>query len=346
MVRSDGSSRTLAELHAPIFVLHPAETFAPMAADVFIDESSLVWRQSDTEAAVVAPPGNVNASDLGVESDDPYSHVDGAIKAVAHDLTRPFDSNTKARLEGLPVDKGFALMNRHPSPGHVATSYELEQRLQEAPIYYEVQPRSGETLICYWLFFGSSAPPVDGLKAKARNVVRRIGDRLESASQEEAAGPQRHTREPELDVDDFFRLITRRHAHQGDWEGVTARVSADGELQEVHFRAHHGGHKVASSALRREGRVLVFCSRGSHACFESPSSPNNRDGDEIPSDGLLWDPLQGTPRLLDVVAQPWYGYGGAWGDPGLDHRLHIDVMRKDTAGPLGPSQFKRIWPSE
>ena len=81
---------------------------------------------------------------------------------------------------------------------------------------------------------------------------------------------------------------------------------------------------------------VVFVAKGSHASYPKAGLTT-----QCVAGGRLCSVdihQQGKPRatwlgpLQDVAAEPWYGFGGAWGAVGsLD----------DFTGPLGPSRYKR-----
>jgi hypothetical protein len=89
----------------------------------------------------------------------------------------------------------------------------------------------------------------------------------------------------------------------------------------------------------------VYCAVLSHACYEAPGSTSNDVGDVIASDGVKWDPRAGRLRLHDATAQPWYGFGGAWGDPDLDWGVSVEIGSRDLTGPLGPGPAKETIPA-
>lgn len=313
-----------------------------MSAEAFIAESALIWRRTDTKADTVAPVGTVDPWRLGENRTVPYPYADGRISATAAQLTRPFEDNNTERARHVPLDQGFALLNRRRSPGYVRSRLELERSLVSAPVYYEVRPLATGTLICYWLFFGSSAPPYHAISAIVERQLATVAHRARAWLRRIESAPWRWLGRT-IDIPDAVSLVRHQHAHQGDWEGVTARLSPQGELESVYLRSHDTGHRVPAEEAVKRGRIVIYCALGSHACF-APTSPHNDHGDVLATTGIAWDPVDGPGYLADASSQPWFGFGGAWGDPGLDRRFHVDIQRKRLAGPLGPSRFKRIWP--
>jgi hypothetical protein len=130
--------------------------------------------------------------------------------------------------------------------------------------------------------------------------------------------------------------------HEGDWERVTIKLNKLNIPTKVHFFRHGGecGADVAWSAVEKDpstGRPTVYVANGTHGSYERAGSnpvpcidlpgPAGYPND-LTNRGRRWE----TWRFLaDAKQQPWYGFGGAWGDVG---------SMPDTPGPLGPSRFK------
>jgi hypothetical protein len=113
----------------------------------------------------------------------------------------------------------------------------------------------------------------------------------------------------------------RGAAHEGDWERVDVLLERHEEgrftPQAVRLHSGRGTRDLAWSELSlSEGRHPVLAAaRASHAL-----SPVDGDCGRCER-WTTWS------ELADVRAQPWYGFGGAWGEPGA---------RSATTGPLGP----------
>jgi hypothetical protein len=152
--------------------------------------------------------------------------------------------------------------------------------------------------------------------------------------------------------------IASLYVHEGDWEGISVEVSTPGVLQRVIYWGH--GHPVTLKASQvptepHQGmpRLTVLTAIGSHASMPPASgsvtaSPNvlQRLQEEVlpGDDAVVW---KTWTDLRPVRAQPWYGFGGAWGRPRLaplgtldQRRLHQFDLWREATGPLGPSRLK------
>lgn len=168
----------------------------------------------------------------------------------------------------------------------------------DAPVYYEA--KNGH-YITYWFFYAFNAGPAPG------------------------------------GVDD----------HEGDWERICVHLDSSNRATEVAYFQHDGPPKVyAWRDVPKEGvtHPVVYSAKGSHASYTSPGSKRlHKSGLPIPvvkdhaSKGARWvaDPGGAADHLTDVTQQAWYGYGGAWGEPG---------SITETTGPQGPSGHKKPAP--
>jgi len=299
----------LASRYAPLVWIHRGEDFGPSDPAEFLERSSLYWRRLFRDRRL-ATAGAVDPDRLGrgcVELEEGCYRED---EFLAIHLTRPHHKSPD-RAPGLSLDRGFYL-----DPPDAARAGEVGED-PDAPIFYEARrTASGGIRLTYWFFFGFSRP-----------FKPFLGGNLAS----------------------FF-------SHEGDWENVDVVLRPDQSPSGVFFFGHghprltvwedvcklvDGREDCSSSA---PGRPIVFSARLSHASY--PSAEEGRGpasrvcarlfGREIcsydlRSRGFRWDPLDDPDGLLDVRAEPWYGFGGAWGKAG---RL------ADTTGPLGPSRFK------
>jgi hypothetical protein len=124
--------------------------------------------------------------------------------------------------------------------------------------------------------------------------------------------------------------------HEGDWEHVAVRLdSSDQPLAVAFFR-----HRSSCTSIRAWGDVLksgshpiVFSAKGTHGSYESAGRFSTGCATwlatyDYTGDGKAWRTWMALAR---ASGQPWYGFGGAWGEVGY---------LADTTGPLGPSRFK------
>jgi hypothetical protein len=313
---------------APLAFLHSEETVPPTSVDYFLDNSWVMWAEAGKCPDYVyalgrnaAPAdrkpaqliGKVDAAGLGSGG---YRHpADGETcndKGPAYkssDFTRPYSPN--GRATGLDPTQGFYLdlddSKRHP---HESTSQQNGQKvLNPVPMYYEQHAEGDGERITYWFFYPLSLLP----------GVSHVGDFL---------------------------------SHEGDWERMSVFVRpgpSAGQWIPVSARYHeHDTHIDIPWADVRKApgpnglatHPLAYVGRGSHATYPRPGhyeqvfKPGSRriiavqdDARSCP-DCAEWFTWQ---LLVNAAKQPWYGFGGAWGQVGSG---------SDTTGPLGPSKYK------
>lgn len=152
-------------------------------------------------------------------------------------------------------------------------------------------------------------------------------------------------------------LIGSTYVHEGDWEGISVRLTVSGESQGALYWAHGKAivdpqpvHQVIDSVPR----VVVDVARGSHAC----GRPTDQGANALlldPARRLLAEAFAGSTganwrtwqRLRPVRSSAWYGFGGAWGRPRLPPVGSLDRRRfgsmdiwVESTGPLGPGPLK------
>ena len=122
-------------------------------------------------------------------------------------------------------------------------------------------------------------------------------------------------------------------SHEGDWENVNVTLSPSTKVPiEVAFFAHGDPEVVAYPDLQRSGLLhpAVYSARSAHGSY--PDAGSTRVGGVIvdvrADGGAIW---QTWLDLRPANIQPWYGFGGAWGEKGTVG---------ETTGPLGPSVWK------
>jgi len=125
-------------------------------------------------------------------------------------------------------------------------------------------------------------------------------------------------------------------AHEGDWERfeVVVRTVREDEYVPVAVRLHGPDasrelpwtalEHVADAGSGAATHPVLVASRGDHTLSVARSSRCGRCA--------AWRTWRSTP---DALLQPWYGFGGAWGEVGTDSA---------TTGPLGPNVGG--WPTE
>lgn len=124
--------------------------------------------------------------------------------------------------------------------------------------------------------------------------------------------------------------------HEGDWERISIRLDAADQPTTIAY-FQHGGYCVMpfGSAPHTGERPIGYSADGSHATYPTVGDGNDRGGsDRDTAEGPPWSTWG---NLLDVRAQGWFGYGGAWGEVGeLEY----------TTGVLGPSEYKTPTPGD
>ncbi len=128
--------------------------------------------------------------------------------------------------------------------------------------------------------------------------------------------------------------ILRSRVHEGDWERIdVSLIKGEGDRDYL-------PHSVAMS---RDGRMVevpwdeVQLSRSRALLATHPNVQAARGSHDLrPTTNAVtactgcraWSTYK---NFLDAPSQPWYGFGGAWGDMGVDSL---------TTGPVGPH---RVW---
>lgn len=319
---SDGPSRvaTVASTHpvaafAPLVRLHPRETSFPIAADRFIERSSVKWAGSTCvgranvatgHVAKRKTPGRVPFTEL-VRLGDPrrsyrFESLTRACKPRARpyrasELTRPYDPGP--RPVGLPSGEGFYLDALSDSLDGDPPFVRRDGRrvLGDVAAYYELDAAGpGRRLVSYWLLFGRG----EAIGANGRELVGHEGDwqRVQV-------------------------LLARRGARR--WKPLSISLGPDGAARAIpwHELEGDGTHPVLYSARKR------------HALYTETGSFKRRvpvvDGVAIAHDEtatcddcLVWPTWK---RLLPLEGEPWYGFGGGWGYADYDEA---------ASGPLGP----------
>ena len=289
----------LAARFAPRVWLHADEEFGPEDPDAFVAASSLRFLERRDRATVAG--GSVDARRLGRACASAPGGCYGYRGWTASELTRPYAESAQRAL-GLQRARGFFL-----DPPASAHRGELGKRLS-VPMLYEVRRRGAETLITYWFFYGYSRPFINVGSDTRRNL---------------------------LDL-----------AHEGDWENVDVALVEDGagrlEPKRVLFYGHGHPASVPWATVEHVGEhPVVYSALNSHASY--PTAAERRGAQtrvcgaagcshDFRNRGMRWDGFADDGALLRAArAQPWYGFGGAWGAAG-------DLP--DTTGPLGPSRWK------
>ncbi len=117
-------------------------------------------------------------------------------------------------------------------------------------------------------------------------------------------------------------------AHEGDWVRVDVVARANGDSYEpltVQLPAPGSEEELREVGWEATARVedthpVIRLTRATH-------EPSVATGDSSCADCTRWRTWQ---ALSDARSQLWYGFGGAWGEPGTNDA---------TTGPLGPHRY-------
>jgi hypothetical protein len=283
--------------YAPEVRLAEEERFFPVRPANFIAHSELVWYGCGSEVERWSAP---RPEGLGAASDEPYRspsywREDGPARPdcppglLPGDTTIAFPAGAWTRPQGDPAG------GRAPRPEQLV-------------------PR-----------------PAEGFALDLRDEFRRG-----------ARDPNRIPVNYELGRLDTGWWITywlfyahnskARSQHEGDWERISVRFGRHARPREVAYYAHDSAPRVcAYDEVEKAGKrhPVVYSAAGSHASF--PAAGRFRVGSGGRMDRAFGSGLRWRTWLAGVrpATEPWYGFGGAWGERGADSR---------STGPAGPGQ--------
>lgn len=159
---------------------------------------------------------------------------------------------------------------------------------------------------------------------EARAGPRTLGDTpVYYERKDEGDGQVRLTYWMLFGMDDGGQAGDDNDRHEGDWERVDVLLAHDGadgyspRAVQLDARAAEPSDILWDRFALSDGHPVVRSARGSHAL--APEAPGESCADCLP-----WPTWR---TLSDARAQHWYGFGGAWGEPG---------STDETTGPLGP----------
>lgn len=316
---------------APLVYVHPGERWTPIAAADFAHSSVLRWRDDDCGAKAIAAGRDIRWRGAGqtdrlpilrlgrLGGDPPYLHTAARLPGCRRvkvfstvDYTRP---NDKLRPNDIPLEEGFFLdLDDAKRTTGQPPRTEASGRL-EVPVYFERRKARAHghpaLKIDYWLLFRLDRRP----------------------------GPA---------------AFTRAVASEGDWERLSVLLRQVGdEYLPVSVRYDPDADRevpwqsvpVADGAEGASTHPVAYAARGSHTLYPTPR--------RIPIQVVVGqrqltvhDVATACPRcipwrtwrnLKPARRQPWYGYGGAWGD---------SLGPRTAMGGLGPSKWTEIEPFE
>jgi hypothetical protein len=308
---------------APLASIHSREPVAPTTVDYFLNSARLFWsfRGCPAKALIGKLATREQWMQLGTMSKlEQAARCDGGgTKYSPSAYTRPYGDHRP----GLQGREGFYLdLDKDKRKPRVAATGSPQKILTGVPVYYECHlevgagdrvcppandPGERDERITYWFFYPYSIPPKgtkeishEGDWERISVLVHRLKDGL------------------------WTPKSVRYHEHDGhvDVPWADVRKAPDETGVATHPRAYvakgsHANYRRAGKfvqVLALGGFEIVRVKDDARAC---PSCP-------------LWFTWQ---RLVDATGEPWYGFGGAWGQVGDS---------SEFTGPLGPSKYKTL----
>lgn len=313
--------------YAPVVYLHSDDEYRPGDPMMFIRGSELKWSHQAQNLLVPcddhsdAERGTIDATRLGAAATSPYSHWPKVHSETscdhrtdipplaAYERTRPFDGAERQNVLGQ--EKDYMKEGYYLDPDD--DDNELRNGVETGPSVFPGAPVFYEYVehqyVTYWFFY-----PYDKFEV----------------------GLPYPTSIPDQE-------------HEGDWERISFQLDSNDVLQKAFYYGHKDGMPLSLGSIEFEGtHPVVYSAKGSHASY-----PHVGDdyATEVP---LLHDHTDRGPKwftwnnILKVESQPWYGFGGAWGEVGELPVITIPIFSdifgnlsgSDWTGPLGPSLYK------
>ncbi len=279
---------------SPVVFIHHEETHWPMDANNFVEESKLVWSHQECLDHTEAEPFSVDASRLGVKSSTAaYSHFAGDLSSSSCQHT---DRLFYAWDHTRPTDDG-----RDPLLGdREGFILDLEDSFRRGnrglrpvpPAFYEYQPPR----------------PVDASGTYSGYIVYWFFSGYNGRTGDE---------------------------HEGDWEHVAVHLDRNGNATEVAYYQHYCDPDVQplANVLYDQGTThpTVFSALEGHGSWAENGNVQQTSTCALGTDEMDYGKRWDTTFLKDARKQPWFGFGGGWGE------------LKDTSigqGPLGPSSYR------
>lgn len=327
-----------AKAFAPVVVLHPRERFMPMGARWFISRSVLWFSEGrgvcdDRKIAV----GKLLKGQQNEVVDwmfitgigkgpaywrEPYKDANcdlfrEAYRYYANQLTRPHDPSPDRAPELQAAEGYFLDLMDWGRGGPRPLDADGQATVAGARAWYERErvEVDGEPglEITYWMLYGMNRP--HGRDGRPVAELTHEGD--------------------------WERVRVVLRGEDGEWQPVGVRLAEpDGSWRKLPWSAVRrvdGGDRAAGSGAGERTHPLLFAARGSHSLYPTPGD-RQRDVDldggerasviEATAPACAACPRWETWRALSPVhKRHWFGFGGAWGEPG---------PTSATTGPLGP----------
>jgi hypothetical protein len=319
---------------APLVQLDPKERWLPMAADWFLNRAIFGFADdqgcADRPIAVgheldelwtpavdyLGQPGIGTAAGTKAYFRTPYApatpkHDTAAFgtpcpyregyRIFANQQTRPYEK--KDRTPGVRLTEGYYvdLVDRARGGERPRGAGGEGPKEIGAPVYVErrAEEVDGEPglRLTYWLLYGMNEPLDSTGNPLAQSTHEGDWERVE--------------------------VLLQEGGGDDEWVPVSVRLlDADGGRRDVRWatvrRATAAGASSAGSSSATATHPVLTATRGDHAL--SPAPRRGRDCAACPQ----WPTWS---SLAPARKQPWYGFGGAWGQPG---------KTSETTGPLGP----------
>lgn len=296
--------------YAPLNHIHPDEQSRPMSANEYLSSTRLFWASRAPFTGQIAF-GKPDPARLGGSTASPYSYGPVALrngygvtrKFASSEITRPYtdlcsdevSDGCKDPAIGNKANGFFLRLTDSALDSGVMEGASFEEiRSGAVPAYYQYEPGK---YISYWFFSPHSVPGT----ALTGDLLDRIG------------------------ID-----------HQADWEHITVVLDDDNQPLGVDYFFHHWHQYVPWSDVYtvNETHPVVYSANGGHGSYWSTDCdfrveheitrlPSGRTFDECADEGedFEWKTWE---NLVDVHSEPWYGFGGAWGDVATGGSLAAD----------------------
>lgn len=322
-----------ARTFAPIVYLHPDERFMPVSARWFIARSAL-WLADDQgcEDRKISVGKRLKAQQNEItdwtfltgigwgpaywrEANDARCEPRNVYRYYANQLTRPYEDSPD-RAADLRLTEGYYLdLMDWARPGVPASATPGGHAIAEVPAWYaqrrtEVDGEPGLRLV-YWFLYGFDEP---------RDSTGRPIERLAHEG-------------------DWERVELLLRGGEGSWEPVQIELARPYGSRRTVPWDQLGRQATAASGEEDDDRThpVLFAARGSHTLYHRPGRhsqvvdlPKGRTvkvQDDARGVCQACPRIDTAARLLPVRVRHWFGFGGAWGEPGRD---------SFTTGPLGP----------
>jgi hypothetical protein len=297
--------------YAPLVHIADGDDHLPVSAASFVAASTLKWSKNDCQDKDDFADGTPDPRKLGSGGyvyDPAGERCQGSAQGrfTSREITRPY----MPLCTGEPAEggcKSSALGEPvegfflDPDPAILGGASAAAVEAGAVPVYYQFAPGN---YVAYWFFWPYSVPGQGAL-----GVV----------------GAE----------------------HQGDWEHIVVRLDDANKATAVEYFFHHWWKSVGWAAVERieDTHPIVYAAEEGHGSYWSTDcdfrvvpglDPRGRTFDRCSASGPRWETWE---NLHSTNAEPWYGFGGAWGKVGgyeLGAPPGEAFSNKDTTGPPGP----------